>query len=81
MADRECSPLVMVPRWKRLSNRNPVYADRNRTKNMASFSVTEGKRAALFAGAANHLPSTPYNHHHAVLCNNSEFRVDRVQTA
>ena len=43
---------------ERLSNRNPVYADRNRTKNMASFSVTEGKRAALIAGAANHLPST-----------------------
>ena len=26
-----------------LSNRNPVYADRKRIKNMASFSVTEGK--------------------------------------
>ena len=31
----------MVLRFETLSNRNPVYADRKRTKNMESFSVTE----------------------------------------
>ena len=58
MAERERSPFGMVPRFKTLSNRNSVYAGLKRTKNMASCSVTEGKRAALFTGAANHLPSS-----------------------
>ena len=59
MAEHERSPFGMVPRFETLNNRNPVYADRKWTKNMASFSVTEGKRAALLVGTANHVPSTP----------------------
>ena len=55
MAECERSALCMVPS-ETLHNRYSVYADRKRPKNMASFSVTKGKRVGLFAGAANHLP-------------------------
>ena len=71
-------PFGMAPFFETLSNRNPVYVVRKRTRNMAYFSVKEGKRAALFVGEANRLPSTPYDQLHAAYRKIPDFRVLRT---
>ena len=48
---------------------------------MTSFSVKEGNCAALSAGAATRLPSTPYDTPCASDHNNPEFHVDRTHPA
>ena len=67
--------------WSGTIIQNLVFAVHKPTKNMASFSVKEGNRAALSTGATTRFPSTPYDTPRVSLHNNPKFHVDRTHAA